>query len=110
MTCTAAEKGGSAYAGRNHPGRGLPLGGGGQDDRKLAPKGHDELGPFPPTMRKNQERAAPEKMTVLVVKLESESFAFLPALSFHPFPKSAGIRVQNGQRNRLRRLFHVGAV
>ena len=76
----------------------------------LLPKGHDELGHFPPTMRKNQERAAPEKMTVLVVKMVAERFEVMPALSFHPFPKSAGIGVQNGQRNRLRRLFHVGAV
>ena len=42
MTCTAAEIGGDVSAGRNHPGRGLPLGGGGQDDRGPAPKGPEE--------------------------------------------------------------------
>ena len=36
------EIGGDVSAGRNHPGRGLPLGGGGQDDRGPASKGPEE--------------------------------------------------------------------
>ena len=42
MTCTEAELGGDVSAGRDHPGRGLPLGGSGQDDRGPAPKGPEE--------------------------------------------------------------------